>query len=90
LYRASEIQVGDEIPELGTVKRIARRLGEVDLYWGLMPLSFVRLGVDTPVLAHRQAGRVVTIGQASQTRPVPGLPAGRVVAWEVTGRAASA
>lgn len=80
LYRAAEIDVGDEVPGLGAVKRVVRRPGEVDLYWALMPATFVRLGVDTPVLARRRAGGVVTVGQASQVRAVPGLPAGRVLA----------
>ena len=80
LYSANEIRVGDDVPGLGTVKRIVRRLGEIDLYWALMPLTFVTLGPDTPVLARRQVGGVVTITQASASRPVPGLPAGRAVA----------
>lgn len=82
LYRADEIRVGDDVPGLGSVRRIVRRLGEVDLYWALMPLTFVTLGIDTPVLASRQAGGVVTVEQlrAQALEITPGLPAGRVVA----------
>lgn len=68
LYRADEIRIGDELVGIGKVRRIDRKIGSIDLYWALMPNTFVRVGLDTQVLAQRPVSAAPTIAEQSQSR----------------------
>ena len=70
LYRAAEIRLGDQVVGLGTINRIERKLGEITLHWQHWPGSYVTVGVDTQLLAHRPSYGPPTIDQHSQERGV--------------------
>lgn len=70
LYRADEIEVGDQLVGFALpVRRVEARGDEIDLYCAIFPLTFITVGAGTEVLAEKPARYgVPTVALQSQAR----------------------